>query len=72
MTDAQLRHYLDRRVEVRLTDGALLTGTLVEGEPVFARGHAYSVIVQEATPTKGPTFIGIPYASVVRSVVLRG
>jgi hypothetical protein len=49
----------------------VLTGTLVEGEPVFARGDAYSVIVQEATPTKGPTFIGIPYASVVRSVVLR-
>jgi hypothetical protein len=49
----------------------LLTGTLVAGEPVFARGDPYSVIVQEATSTKGPTFIGIPYASVVRSVVLR-
>ncbi|MFY9737899.1 MAG: hypothetical protein WAK11_02495 [Candidatus Cybelea sp.] len=58
-------------MDVRLTDGIVLTGTLIEGEPVFARGDAYSVIVQEATSTKGPTFIGIPYASVVRSVVLR-
>jgi hypothetical protein len=41
-------------------------GALVAGEPGFARGDAYSAIVREATATKEPTFIGIPYASTRR------
>ncbi len=70
MTDAQLQRYLDRHVEVQFIDGIRAAGRLVEGEPVFARGDAYSIVVEEATVGKAPVFIGLPYASMVRSVKL--
>ena len=71
MMDAQLRHYLGRRVQLQFVDGMQVTGRLVEGEPVYARGDAYSIITREASSTEGPEFTGIRYASLVRRVAIR-
>ena len=71
MMDAQLRHYLDRRVQLQFVDGMQVTGRLIEGEPVYARGDAYSIITREASATEGLEFIGIRYASLIKRVTVR-
>ena len=70
MTDEELREYVGRQVEVRLTSGVTLVGRLVAGADAAARGAPYAMRSEHESAISGisePAYTAIAGANLVES-----
>jgi hypothetical protein len=68
MTDEELRPYLGRRVSVQFTNGDVVSGRLVVGEAHLVLSQPYAIEMPGRSPGEGPSWLGVPHASVIVSI----